>query len=627
MPAQEEVDEINEFLQKRREKQRLGELPRNDFTPGFAKKISLAVFGKPRVEKVPLQSTQPTVASTQAQAAMRQQLDEIMDTHLATTSRPSPTAPLKNVYPTTSKSAFASPSLPQAPNRTPASTPTTSSPAPPAPRVPHYYSNMPYPPYIQRGLATLPKPSPTAAQAAAPPRAPPVSSTPLPSNKPLAPPISSPRQAAPPSSPAPRVTPILPPGERTIPTARMLTQTPAPAQRLPAQPSPAPTLAAKPSAPKQSFWKKIFGEKQTPPTAPVISPSPIKSTAPSPYAMAARNPAVANTRASIEPIAPIAPIPRAASTVSPSSEKTSDISPVKTTQTPPSIARVDIATIAREKTNVPALTQPVPAVIHEKKSIYPTAPFPMNTAREPIETKKEFTPAPRVNTPLPTAEKNPIISTPSPATIPARVSEPSPTAKSAPYVPPWVARTTPQTQSPSSSVSDAMPWKQPFGTHSTDDSSHSRENSIATIDTAARPVLPEKKIRASIDEELKVEDADAYTAPSAPAHSSGMESAMEQEISEEEALESLPFEDVEGLSASDLDYLSQKEKEHRKAQEEKDNDVGIPSELKNTLQRQSTQLEGALTTSPQTSKTPTNDEKQEILRRLKQMMEEDGHPQ
>lgn len=126
------------------------------------------------------------------------------------------------------------------------------------------------------------------------------------------------------------------------------------------------------------------------------------------------------------------------------------------------------------------------------------------------------------------------------------------------------------------------------------------------------------------EDELKVEDADAYAAPESPAHSPGIETAMEQEISEEEALESLPFEDVEGLSASDLDYLSQKEKEHRKAQEEKDTDVGIPSELRSTLQRQSTQLEGALTPN-QTPKNTTSDEKQEILRRLKQMMEEEGH--
>lgn len=95
--------------------------------------------------------------------------------------------------------------------------------------------------------------------------------------------------------------------------------------------------------------------------------------------------------------------------------------------------------------------------------------------------------------------------------------------------------------------------------------------------------------------------------------------AMEQEISEEEALEKLPFEEVEGLSESDLDYLSKKEKEHRAVQEKEDGDVGDPHALRDTLQRQSTQLEGAL----QTQKSPTNDEKQEILRRLKQMMDEE----
>lgn len=103
--------------------------------------------------------------------------------------------------------------------------------------------------------------------------------------------------------------------------------------------------------------------------------------------------------------------------------------------------------------------------------------------------------------------------------------------------------------------------------------------------------------------------------------SAAHDAALDEEISEEEALEKLPFEDVEGLSASDLDYLSKKEKEHRQAQEEKENDLGIPSELKNTLQRQSTQLQGAL----QPGNGPTNDEKQEILRRLKKMMEDEGH--
>jgi hypothetical protein len=97
------------------------------------------------------------------------------------------------------------------------------------------------------------------------------------------------------------------------------------------------------------------------------------------------------------------------------------------------------------------------------------------------------------------------------------------------------------------------------------------------------------------------------------------DAASEEEISEEEALEKLPFEDVEGLSASDLDYLSQKEKEHRRAQEQEDGDVSNPAELKTTLERQSTQLEGALQSNP----SPTTDEKQEILRRLKKMMEEE----
>lgn len=212
-----------------------------------------------------------------------------------------------------------------------------------------------------------------------------------------------------------------------------------------------------------------------------------------------------------------------------------------------------------------------------------------------------------------------------PTTIP-------PAGKSAPYVPPWVARNAPVTPvplAPSSASSPAtretMPWKQPFGTPAGEDFAPVREKINSTIEKSPLPHPDPIVSRAKKNDDIRLEDADEYAAPASPAQSSGMEKAMEQEISEEEALESLPFEDVEGLSASDLDYLSQKEKEHRKAQEEKDSDVGIPSELKNTLQRQSTQLEGALTPNSQITKNPTNDEKQEILRRLKQMMDEEGH--
>ncbi len=68
-----------------------------------------------------------------------------------------------------------------------------------------------------------------------------------------------------------------------------------------------------------------------------------------------------------------------------------------------------------------------------------------------------------------------------------------------------------------------------------------------------------------------------------------------------------------------MDYLSRKEKEHRAIQEKEEGDVGDPRALRDTLQRQTSELEGAL----QKDIKPSNDEKQEILKRLKQMMEEE----
>jgi len=123
-----------------------------------------------------------------------------------------------------------------------------------------------------------------------------------------------------------------------------------------------------------------------------------------------------------------------------------------------------------------------------------------------------------------------------------------------------------------------------------------------------------------IFDELEKENTRAapFAAEKVPAQT---DHVMEQEISEEEALEKLPFEEVEGLSDSDLDYLSRKEKEHRAIQEKEEGDVGDPRALKDTLQRQTSELEGALKKDTK----PTNDEKQEILKRLKQMMEEEHH--
>ncbi len=168
------------------------------------------------------------------------------------------------------------------------------------------------------------------------------------------------------------------------------------------------------------------------------------------------------------------------------------------------------------------------------------------------------------------------------------------------------------------SAAGTLPWKQPFGTEAQADEKNStalKTDSPAPAPKAISRTIDDEHVmrpREQASQEIDVRELEKPVM---------RDEALEEEISEEEALEKLPFEDVEGLSASDLDYLSKKEKEHRQAQEEKENDLGIPSQLKDTLQRQSSQLQGAL----QPGNAPTTDEKQEILRRLKKMMEDEGH--
>jgi hypothetical protein len=96
------------------------------------------------------------------------------------------------------------------------------------------------------------------------------------------------------------------------------------------------------------------------------------------------------------------------------------------------------------------------------------------------------------------------------------------------------------------------------------------------------------------------------------------DTALNEEISEEEAIDRLPFEEVEGLSESDLAYLERKEKEHAQTHEEELDQVD-PAALKARLEEQSQKLQAQ-------SPTPAGeDPKKEILRRLKKMMDETPH--
>jgi hypothetical protein len=106
----EEVDEINEYLKARRQKQELGELPKTDFIPPFVSRLSRALFGEKQKAKVPLQSMQPTYVSVQAQHAVRQQLDEIMRTRQLSASLAQP--PLSSRSPPPSPPLAAPPQYP-----------------------------------------------------------------------------------------------------------------------------------------------------------------------------------------------------------------------------------------------------------------------------------------------------------------------------------------------------------------------------------------------------------------------------------------------------------------------------------------------------------------------------------
>ncbi len=106
--------------------------------------------------------------------------------------------------------------------------------------------------------------------------------------------------------------------------------------------------------------------------------------------------------------------------------------------------------------------------------------------------------------------------------------------------------------------------------------------------------------------------------PPLPDSPPSRDAALHEEISEEEAIDRLPFEEVEGLSESDLAYLERKEKEHAQTHEE-EIDRGNPAEMRTHLEGESHKL-GAL------PPTPNEDPKKEILRRLKEMMEENHSP-
>ncbi len=288
---------------------------------------------------------------------------------------------------------------------------------------------------------------------------------------------------------------------------------------------------------------------------------------------------------------------------------------------------------------------------HARSPPYPIA-SPMKSSASPVS-KKPTTALVERPSPLAVVSKPsspPSTSLSFPHAITATLPQASTEEKTKPvsrdaYVPPWVSRNVMYEKIP---TFEELPWKKNEGVSTTPIKKPMETSPISSekkIEAVEKKILVEKntpigkrelssleKKNTGANEEsgeVRVEELSHPARPisptpeikhtPAPAHTLSRDHSMEEEISEEEALEKLPFEDVEGLSPSDLDYLAQKEKEHREAEEKKEMDMGNPDELKSTLQRQSTQLD-ALVQAPHS---PTMDEKQEILRRLKKMMEEE----
>ena len=149
-----------------------------------------------------------------------------------------------------------------------------------------------------------------------------------------------------------------------------------------------------------------------------------------------------------------------------------------------------------------------------------------------------------------------------------------------------------------------------------DSSRHSFQSGEVTLDDS---ISSEAK-RKPIGEPFATPPPSAH--PSHAAHSS----EMDREMTEEEALQKLPFEDVEGLSADDLAYLERKEKEHRAAQEKEESDHVSPEALRAQLDRQSHPSAATGGSAPQNAQDSGNDEKKKILERLRHMMAAENTP-
>lgn len=484
MPMPEEVDEINEYLKARRQKQELGELPKPDLTPSFVKRMRGALFGEKVKPKVPLQSMQPTFVSPQAQSAVRKQLDEIMR------------------------------------ERNPqASTPLPARTTPASPARPITIPNMPKYPDAAAWKAPA---KPTAA---------------------------------------------------SLPPRPVLNVAPKPVVKTP---------VAKPASSGWGFWNKPKpAVPVAPPTRPItaaptaikpIPPKPVTSTAP-PSAIPLSPPA--RTTASPQPYSDIPPL-----TTDGSSSANKSFTPIQSVRTPVSSTPAPVVPPAPVS---PPPFAPVSAQNNSTPARTPYAPpwVTRNVPKPVISPALSAAAQSRNNgVPLPTA-KTESVSPPTPAKVEQLAAPKQPVGK------PWVTGTLPV---------------------------EARDDFKSTV--AAKPeTKPVVPFNPSSSGEVHVDELSNSRKPEPVPK---MDEALHEEISEEEALGKLPFEEVEGLSESDLAYLERKEQEHAQTHDEELDQVD-PAALKAGLASQTQKL-GAIP--PQTSE---NDPKQEILRRLKKMMDEEHH--
>ncbi len=320
-----------------------------------------------------------------------------------------------------------------------------------------------------------------------------------------------------------------------------------------------------------------------------------------------------------------------------------------TTPAPPSVSS------ARSLSNIPSPSSIASAPVAR----YPQSEVWKNNTPKPTLPVSQ-PPAPTVSNPIPTNSTTPIkvsayISTPTSRLIPSTPT--IPLRETPRYMPPWVARdqkTNPlaprvnppvlvrekensSTSTPVTMSSARMPYSA-----STTPPQPMKEMILPTISREDAPTPEEERMhemrRNSLQSgEIKVDglSPSVVSKPIEPLPVADPVHEFDSEMTEEEALEKLPFEDVDGLSADDLAYLERKEKEHRAAQDQQESDHVSPDALKLQLDRQSSHVEARVTSSSPDTSSPVlpsndqnsgNDEKKKILERLRHMMATESPP-